>query len=111
MPWELTTPISTGGVDPSVAEYTECKLIRMLHDAQRLMIFCEFEYGNTNGGVWEPGLNPTNLDTSYPIEGTEYTTLVTTAMPQQGETTYEAVKRGLYEHLASVGVIPPGSVV
>jgi hypothetical protein len=108
MPWTLTTPIDVGDLDSQ--NYGEVKIVRQAHDSVRRMIAVDLEYGNTIGGKWAAGLPLRSKPSSVTIAGDEYTSLVEGAQPQQGEATYDAVKRGLYAFLASKGVIGPGSL-
>jgi len=110
MPWQLTTPVSVGDLDPN-GPYNQVKILMQVHDGYRNHIRVDLEYGNTVDNEWVRGIKPTNKDTSYIIMGQDYTDLVTGHATEDGELTYDAVKRGLYEHLATKGVIDPGSIV
>ena len=110
MPWQFTAPVAVGDLDPN-GPYTQCKIVRLVHDSNRARIRVDIEYGNTVEGVWIPGLDPTNKQGSFMIDGEDYLQLVTTSMPEQGELTYNAVKRGIYDHLSTKGVIDAGIIV
>lgn len=108
MPWQLTTPINTGDLD-SVASYVQVKLTgQQWRDG---MIAVTWEYGNTVDSVWVPGATPKGVNPNHTILDEEYITLVTTHETKDKEKTYNANARGLYEHLANLGLIGPGSVV
>ncbi len=107
MPWKLTKPVDTGDLD--AVNYGEIKLSdqRWLSQPYGDSILVSWQYGNTVDGKWVPGHAPTGKETSRHIAEEEYTALVS-HISNDGEPTYVAVKRGLYEHLASVGAIEPG---
>lgn len=110
MPWQLTTPVTVGALDS--ASYDQIRITRMTHDSVRAFIQFDIEYGRTVDSVWTPGLAPRDKQTSFFLQGQEYTDLVTTAEPvDANEKTYDAVKRGLYEWLNTNGHIAAGSVV
>ena len=111
MPWELDTPVTTGGLDLS-GPYDQIMIIRQGHDARRRWITLEMEYGNTLSGVWVPGVaNPIGAEVSCVILDDDYSTLINTHTTNDGELTYNAVKRGLYEYLSASGIIPSGTMV
>jgi len=110
MPWQLTTPIDAGDLDPN-GPYSQVTIMMQAHDRRRNMIRLELEYGNTVDGQWVPGLQPANQELNPTIEGQAYIDLVSGHMTVDGELTYDAAKRGLYEHLRSKGVISDGTVV
>ena len=112
MPWTLTTPIQTGGLDSDA--YDKIKITKFLQDAVRNMMEVHIEYGReeTQGEatVWIPGFAPKTRQTYFRIEGEDYLTLVTTHLPNEGELTYEAVKRALYTWLNTNGHIDAGVI-
>ena len=110
MPWQLTTPVDVGDLDPN-GPYQQVKIMTQTHDARRMQVRLEFEYGNTVDGAWVAGYQPRNKNTSAIVEGDAYITMVTTHMPDDEELTYAAVKRGLYEYLADNEIIDVGGVV
>jgi len=110
MPWQLTTPVAVGDLDPN-GPYNQISIMRQLHDRRRQMIHLELEYGNTVTDNWVPGMTPTGKETSVSIQGEDYTTLVTTHASNDGELTYDAAKRGLFEYLLAKGIIDAGSIV
>lgn len=110
MAWQLTTPVAVGDLDPN-GPYAEVKIVRQAHDSVRKVIAVDLEYGNTVANVWTPGLPVRSKPQSVIIQGTEYTDLVANSEPEAEETTYDAVKRGLYAYLASKNLIGPGALV
>ena len=110
MPWQLTTPVNAGDLDPA-GTYAQIKIVMQQHLSNQEIISLGFEYGNTVSDVWVPGVLPIGLPTSAMISGADYTTLVTTHASIDGELTYVAVKRGLYEYLAANSIIAAGTVV
>lgn len=111
MPWQLTTPVAVGDLDPN-GPYNQIAIMRQLHDRRRKQIQLELEYGNTVDDNWVRGITaPAGKQTSIVIEGEDYTTLVTTHATNDGELTYDAAKRGLFEHLLAKGIIEAGSIV
>ena len=113
MPWLFDTPKDVGDMDPN-GPYTQAKIMRQVHDARRSQVQLELEYGNTVDDAWVAGIQPaegSGLETSYSISDQEYVDLVTTHTSNDGELTYDAVKRGLYDHLNTEGVLSSGSIV
>ncbi len=109
MPWQLTTPVNTGDLDAS--NYAEVKIVGVSHRTNQKLISVELEYGNTVDGEWVRGHTPIGKVSSHVIEGQKYTDLITTHATQDGELSYDAAKRGLFEHLVAEGVTDPGAVV
>lgn len=109
MAWQLTTPISVGDLD--AADYPYVKVRRMYWDDDRQMINVEWSYGTIDGeGNFVEGKVPHGAKINYIFEGAEYTDLVS-HVSNNGELTYAAVKRGLYEALLAKSLIPAGSIV
>ncbi len=108
MPWTLTTPVAVGDLDSG--PYTQVRIVHQAHDSVRGVIAVDLEYGNMVNNEWKPGLPLRNKPTNAIIQGEEYSTLVTDSEPEANEKTYDAVKRGLYEHLASKNIIGPGTL-
>lgn len=109
MPWTLTIPISTGELD-AAGPYTQVRIVRQLHDSLRSVIGIDLEYGNTVNNVWVSGLPVRSRPMSVMVQGNEYDTLVEESMPEEGESTYDAVRRGLYAFLAAKNVIGDGAL-
>jgi len=109
MPWTLTTPIAVGDLDPS-GSYGEVRIVEQIHRSVDRVIHVMLEYGNTVTGEWKKGLDPVGKTLGVDISGQDYLDLVEDSMPDTGETTYEAVKRGLYEYLADKSLIGPGTL-
>jgi hypothetical protein len=110
MPWQLTNPVETGDLDSGT--YAEVKITshQWLDSVDRLTF--GWEYGNTSGGIFQPGVSG---HASYPersatISGSELDTLKT-HVSNDGELTWDANARCLYEWLSTNSKIPPGSVV
>lgn len=110
MPWQLTTPLNAGDLDTTQA-YDQVEIQGLNWDGKRAMMGLPLEWGTTVDGDWKSGITPRGKESFVQIEGQTYLDLLANSMPQAGETTYQAVKRGLYEYLATAGVIGPGSVV
>ena len=110
MPWQLATPIAVGDLDPN-GPYTQVRIVRQAHDSIRKLVVVDLEYGNLVDGVWTSGLRVRSRPKTIYIQGTEYAALVANSNPANGEGTYDAVKRGLYEFLASKNLIGPGTLV
>lgn len=109
MPWSLTTAVDVGDLDDS--DYGQVKIVRDEHDSVSGRIVVYLQYGNTVEGSWVPGIPPRGKDTVHEISGSDYTSLIANSTPNEGETTYEAVKRALYSYLASADVIAAGTLV
>lgn len=109
MPWQLATPIATGVLDQE--NYDQLRITRVMHDSVRGIIMVDVEYGTTVSSVWVPGYTPKGSKASIVIAASDYTALVANSVANQGELTYDAVKRCLYAWLESGAYIPPGSVV
>lgn len=105
MPVTLDTPVQHG--EDTLAEV---KIIRFRHDSVRKRILVRWQFGNTVEGNWVGvRYRPDGGILRARIKGTDYDTLVA-AEPAEGETTYQAVKRALYEKLQADGKIPAGSI-
>lgn len=113
MPIQLTTPLNAG--DMSSDTFDHVKIMRQVHDARRGQVMLDLEYGTVDGSDWVAGSarpgDETNYPTSVVIEGDAYNTLVTTHASNDGELTYDAVKRGLYEHLQTNYANLAGTIV
>ena len=110
MPWQLTTPVTVGDLDSS--SYTQVKIVDTAHRSRNVRkVVLMLEYGNTVDGEWVRGHLPSEKKGDYTIFGDEYDTLVSTHTSLDGELSYIASKRGLYEHLLAMGVIGPGVMV
>jgi hypothetical protein len=109
MPWQLTTPVSTGDLDAT--NYGEISITEFRFSNSRELIFVTMQYGNTVDGEWVPGFTPVNKADSHVFDGGTFLSLVTTSTPDPGELTYVAVKRALFEQLFADGIIAPGTVV
>lgn len=108
MPWLLTTAVNTGDLDTGT--YGEVKITGMSHRPDQKMIIVDLQYGNTVSGAWIGGHLPASKAGSHVIRDAKYDTLITTHVSNDGELTYIAAKRALYEHLLAEGVIDPGNV-
>lgn len=108
MPILLTSPFNPGDVDPG-ASYSHVQIVGM-----RWFLSGSIEItiarGRIVAGVFVEGRVPretiivANNSRSIP-PGTDYTGLLT-GTPNPGETTYQAVGRGLYGHLIAKGIYP-----
>jgi len=110
MPWELTTPVQTGDLDPN-GPYAQIKIMRILFDTRQSQINILLEYGNTVEGDWILGQQPAGLESHILITGEDYTTLCATHETNDDELTYTAMKRALYEWLNTNDKIAAGSIV
>lgn len=110
MPWQLTTPVDAGDLDPN-GPYAQVKIMKFTHDARIQRIHITLEYGNTVDSEWAPGRQPYDKLNSVVISGDDYISFVSTHMSNDDELTYNATKRGLYEWLLANGHIAPGSIV
>ena len=106
MPWALTTPLNTGDLDTGA--YAEVKIVAVIYRKDSISV--DLEYGNTVDGNWAKGHLPVGKERSHLIIGEKYDTLVA-HVTLASELTWDAVKRGLYNHLAAEGIIDPGGVV
>ena len=109
MPWQLTTPISVGDLDPN-GPYQQVKIRYMIWDDRRSSYILEWEYGNTISEEWVSGKTPSGKETTTKIYDQNYIDL-NDHVTNDGEKTRAAVKRGLYEYLFTKGLIDPGTVV
>lgn len=110
MPWELTTPVQTGDLDPN-GPYEQIKIMKMLYDNRSGLIDVILEYGNTVDNEWVKGQQPVGLESHVTITGDDYVALSTTHASNDSELTYDAMKRALYELLNTNGNIAAGSIV
>lgn len=109
MPWKLTTPVATGGLDAN--DYDKIRIVSMRHDSISGEIILKLEYGYESGGNWVGGPTPVGKDSEIWIFDSDYTTLITTHATNDAELTYNASKRGLYEWLNTNGHIDAGSII
>lgn len=110
MPWQLTTPVDTGDLDPN-GPYAQVKIMKFTHDSRIQRIHIALEYGNTVDDEWVPGKQPSSRPSSVVITGDDYISFVSTHTTEDDELTYNATKRGLYEWLLANGHIEAGSIV
>ena len=101
MPIQLTTPLDAGDIDSGT--YDHVMIMRQIHNNRRKRVVLSLEYGTIDNQEWIGGPAAPTDDSTYPpavvISGQDYTDLVSTHEPNQGEKTYDAVKRGLYQWL------------
>ena len=110
MAWQLTTPVTSGDLDSS--DYDLIKLTRFVHDSTSNRIMINWVYGYLDEeGEMVNGIQPRGSESHAIIDGDDYLTLVSTHEPLEGEKTYVAIKRGLYEWLLAEGKIGPGIVI
>lgn len=110
MPYLLSTDLSVGDLDPS-GPITHCRAHMHDNDPDSKAMVLSIAYGRMDGSAFKPAnLQPTDKKLSHIIADPEYTTLVTTHKSNDGELTYLAAKRALYEHLSSEAIIPAGSI-
>jgi hypothetical protein len=91
----LTTPKSTGDLDPNAVSYEHVKVVVTTHNSYSHSITLQCQYGNEDGYDWNAGIVPCEF---HIIEGDDYYAILT-EMPDEGETSYQAVSRALYEWL------------
>lgn len=105
MPVTLDTPV-TFGEDT----LNEVKIIRFRHDSVRQRILVRWQFGNTVDDNWVGSrYRPAGGVLRARFKDADYTALVAEE-PGEGETTYQAVKRALYEKLQADGLVPAGSI-
>jgi hypothetical protein len=100
MPLNLTTVVSAGDLDPNASNYSKIKVIdiRISPGSKRLEF--SVQMGNTGeGGVWVPGI--ASLAT-FRLTAAEFDA-AKTHVSNDGELTYDAMARGIYEWLVSGG--------
>ena len=115
MPWQLTTPIQVGDMDPDGA-ITHLRVEHFDQNSGSGTIQTAISYGRMpdlgSGPEFVAAkIQPVGKARAHTIAGQEYSDLVSTHTSNDGELTYQAAKRGLYEHLASEGLIDSGSIV
>jgi hypothetical protein len=114
MPIRLTTAMNAGDIDPD-STYDHVRIVRQSHDAARLAITLDLEYGTLSGSDWIPGPASPSFGSKHPpsvrIAGDAYMALVTKHMTFDGELTYAAVKRGLYEWLQTNYAALAGTII
>lgn len=109
MPWQLDASYNIGDLDTVL--HDQVKIVRMTWDDRSQSISVVLEYGTTNDGKWIVGLPPVGKSRNVNITGDDYINFTQNHMSQNGELTYNAVKRGLYEWLSDNGYLDAGSVV
>lgn len=110
MPWQLTTPYSGGDLD-TTGVYNQVKVMRLnWRTHPKASVSLDLQYGTTVDDVWTPGMNPQGKPMQVYIDGDDYVDFMT-HVSNDGELTYGAVKRGVYEWLSAKGHLDPGSIV
>lgn len=109
MAWKLTAPYLGGDLDPK-GVYDQVKITEMRWRDSRKFISLSLAYGTTVDGVWTPGMTPAGKSRSVLITKDTYDALVS-HKSKDGESSYAAVKRGLYEWLSANGHVDAGSII
>jgi hypothetical protein len=94
-----------------VANYDQISVTNFRHNNRMNEIEIQVEYGRTVDGVWTPGIAPLNKQTHFLIRGADYVAMVGAHTPNEGEKTYAAARRALFDYLAAQNLIGPGSIV
>lgn len=105
MPWQLTTPVSVGDLDPN-GPYNQIKIVGFQYYPNRKMLTVFFEYGNTVNGEWIRGIAPTVAQTSVTLVDQDCVDFITA-----NQSLYDSVASTLYSWLQSDNKIDDGSVV
>jgi len=103
MPWNLTTPVDPGDIDPA-GPYSQVKIVGFRHDSKRGMIAMQLEYGNTVDSEWVSGVAPSGSPTSVKLSGQGYADFVSA-----NQAAYDQVASLLYGWLAANGHVAEGS--
>jgi len=103
MPLTLTTPVSSGDLDPNASSYGKIKVIdfqaRTVGPRKSLRFYVQL--GNEDGeGNWIPGISRPK---EFSLDSDAFAALAASHTANSGELTYDAVARGLYEWLISEG--------
>jgi len=110
MPWLLDTPITTGSADPDGdITHLRAKLIR--NDPDMQMTLFAITYGRAPEGKFVEAVVQPNAVNSYIVEGEDWVSWRSTHVSNDGELSYDAAKRAVYEELLAQEVIPPGQIV
>ena len=96
MPISLTTPWNPGNFDPGKT-YVRAKITHFVVSTESEVIRVTVDFGDVVNGEWVSGAAP-DKEKSIVIRGADYTAVVADT-PQEGETTYDAIKRALYTYL------------
>ena len=97
MPLLLTTPLSTGSLDPNCSSYDYVKIMKFEHNAIAHYICLQVQWGTVVEGKWVAGIKPPVF---FEIRGADYYAAMT-EMPLEGETAYQATSRLLYQQLVN----------
>ena len=109
MPWQLDIPLDPGDFSNNV--YDQVRIVRQTHDSVSQYIALDLQYGTTVDGSWQSEMQPATKFLSIHVSGAQYVDLLSSSASGDGELTYAAVKRGLYEWLAANDFIASGVVV
>lgn len=110
MPWQLTTPYSGGDLD-TTGVYNQVKVLRLNWRVfPKASVSLDLQYGTTVDDAWIPGLTPQGKPGTVYIDGDDYAGFMA-HVSNDGELTYDAVKRGVYEWLNANGHLDAGSIV
>ena len=96
MPILLTTPFDPGAFDPGKT-YPRAQIIQFTVSPENEDIRVVVDFGDVDDGEWVSGAAREKLNHIL-IQGADYTAIVADT-PEEGETTYDAVKRALYDYL------------
>lgn len=113
MPIQLSAALNAGDLATETIDHV--RVGNQSHRADKRMIVLSLEYGTVVEANWvSVDIQPaesSSFPSSVIIAGSDYTTLTTTHASNDGELTYAAVKRGLYEYLQSKYASLAGTII
>jgi len=98
MPISLTTPWNPGNFDAGKT-YVRAKITTFAVNLESKILRVVVDFGDMVEGEWVSGKAP-NKEKSITIRGEDFDAMLDDT-PQQGETTYDAIKRALYTYLTT----------
>src|SRR5690349_2582505 len=99
MPLLLDTPLDMGAVD---SDYTHIRIMTFFKAGDYIQI--TVQHGTMDGSNFIPGMVISGItDKKFTIEGSEYTTIVSTLTSDVGVPVYNEVTNALYQWLISKG--------
>jgi hypothetical protein len=98
MPISLTTPWNPGNYDAGKT-YVRAKILHVNISPESKMIRVVVDFGDVVDGKWVSGKAP-DKEKPILIKGADYEAMVAD-IPQEGEKTYDAIKRVVYAYLTT----------
>jgi len=90
--------------------YQQFRINKLIIDLRQNWIRIGGVFGNTDGGVWTPGIASAQTHLEFSILGADYAAIIQST-PNEGESLYDGVARSLYEHIQPLDARLAGTLV